>query len=82
MQAFLSDTELWLELQSYDDVGYEDMPEWLRQELEARNITFQSRNPTEYEMKETEQDAIEHRIMNHEMTIDDHLDMLRGRIRI
>ena len=68
----MSDTEIWLELQEYGDIGYEDMPKWLKNELIARQLTFESRKPTIQEMLETEQDAKEHRVMNNEMNLDDY----------
>ena len=71
-KKYMSDTEIWLELQEYGDIGYEDMPKWLKNELIARQLTFDTRQPTIQEMLETEQDAKEHRLFNNEMNLDDY----------
>jgi len=70
----MSDQEVWLELQECDELSYEDMPKWLKNELTARGITFTIRNPTEREMEETIEDAKYHRVMHNEMNLNDYKD--------
>jgi len=70
--TYMTDEEVWLELQEYDELGYEDMPQYLKNELIGRRITFDRRNPTDSEMLETLEDAKEHRLMNNEMNIEDY----------
>jgi len=67
----MTNDDVWLHLQEYNDVGYHDMPKWLRNHLEAYDIRFDIRQPTQQEMIETEQDAKDHRILNNELTTDD-----------
>jgi hypothetical protein len=71
---YMTDEEVSIELLAYDDVGYEDVPAWLRQELESRGMVVPRREPTELEMWDTVKDALEHRIINKELTIKDYLD--------
>ena len=72
--------EIWLELQEYGDVGYEDMPKWLRQELECRDLRFDIRQPTEQEIIETIQDAKDHRLLNNEMTTNDLMEKYHAKL--
>ncbi len=67
----MTDQEIKEYLSEHDEEGFQDLPDWLRTELQARSLTFQRRDPTPQEMKETEQDAEEHRILNNERTIKD-----------
>ena len=69
--AFMSNEEVIGELRKYDDVGFEDMPDWLQQELKARGLLFGPRQPTPMEVEETKDDALMHRILNKEETVDD-----------
>ena len=75
---YRSDEELIAVLAEFDELGYEDVPYMLRQQLEGRTITFERREPTELEMWETNSDAREHRITNNELTIQDYLDKYRN----
>jgi hypothetical protein len=74
MKPYMSDEEILSALTEYDDSGYDDVPQWLKHELLARNLTFERRQPTELEQWETVSDAREHRIMNKELTIKDYQD--------
>ena len=67
----MTDQEIKEYLSEHDEEGFQDLPDWLRTELQPRSLTFQRRDPTPKEMKETEQDAEEHRILNNERTIKD-----------
>ena len=67
----MTDQEIKEYLSEYDEEGFQDLPDWIQLELQARSLTFQRRDPTPQEMKETEQDAEEHRILNNERTIKD-----------
>ena len=69
--------ELWttiVDISEFDDSGFDDLPEWIQIELQARRLSFERREPTELEKWETVKDAREHRIMNKELTINDYLD--------
>ena len=68
---YMTDQEIKEYLSEYDEKGFQDLPDWIQLELQARNLTFQRRDPTPQEMKETEQDAEDHRILNNERTIKD-----------
>lgn len=68
---YMTDREIKDYLYNYDEVGFDDLPDWLQLELKSRNLTFDSRQPTPQEMKETEQDAEDHRILNNERNIKD-----------
>ena len=69
--AFISDEEVRVELRRFDDVGFEDLPEWLQTELKARKLAFGPRSPSPMEIEETKDDALMHRILNKEETLDD-----------
>ena len=69
--AFMTDEEVRTALREYDEVGFEDLPEWLQTELKARKLSFGPRKPTPMEMEETKDDALMHRILNKEETLDD-----------
>ena len=69
--AFMSNEEVIVELRRFDDVGFEDIPDWLQQELRTRGLPFGPRKPTPMEMEETKDDALMHRILNNEETVDD-----------
>jgi len=72
--SYMTDIEVSVALLDYDDVGYEDVPDWLRSELESRNMLVVRRKPTELEQWDTVADAREHRIVNKELTIQDYVD--------
>lgn len=72
--SYMTDIEVSVALLDYDDVGYEDVPDWLRSELESRNMLVARRKPTELEQWDTVADAREHRIVNKELTIQDYVD--------
>ena len=74
IKPYMTDEELMKALSEYDEVGFDDLPSWIQDELRARNLTFDSRRPTELEQWETVSDAREHRIVNKELTIKDYLD--------
>ena len=76
-KSYMTDTEVWLALQEYGEVGYTKLPSWLRSELTARRMQFDStqRIPvTDKEKQETESDAKEHRMYNNEMNVNDYKD--------
>jgi hypothetical protein len=74
MQAYLTDEELSAYLSEYDERGYDDLPQFLQDELQYRNLLIPTRNPTELEIWETVKDAREHRIMNKELILQDYKD--------
>lgn len=76
MKAYLSDEELSAYLSEYNERGFDDLPQFLQDELHARQLPVTTRNPTELEQWETINDAREHRIMNKELTIEDYHDNL------
>jgi hypothetical protein len=58
-------------LNEYEELGFEDLPQWLQQELRIGSFDFPVRNPTELEMHDTILDWKEHRMHNNELTLDD-----------
>ena len=76
----MTNEEVKRHLSEYDELGFDSMPGWLKLELQARNITFEKRRPTDLEQWETVSDAREHRILNNEKTIKDFQDKyIRGK---
>ena len=73
-RTYMEDEEILEALSSYAEVGFDDMPEWLKLEMEARNLVCSTRQPTELEQWDTVGDAFEHRVLNKELTIEDYLD--------
>ena len=73
-RKYMTNEELKQYLSEFDDSGFDDLPEWIQIELQARRLSFERREPTELEKWETVKDAREHRIMNKELTIKDYLD--------
>jgi hypothetical protein len=71
---YRTDIELAFELTDYDELGYQDIPYMLRQQIESRTLMFKRREPTELEVWETNKDAKEHRHINNERTLDDFKD--------
>ena len=54
-----SETDIFIALEyEYYNVGFEDLPRWLKQELQWYKVP--SREPTELEMWDTVKDAREH----------------------
>ncbi len=82
IKPYMTDEEVIVALRSYDDLGYDDLPGWLKKELQARNIPVPKRSPSELERWETNFDALEHRITNKELTIDDYLKYYQGKRNI
>ena len=70
----MSDEEILKELWEYDELSYDDMPNWLQQECQARYIVVPSRNPTEREKHDTVIDAKQHRNAYNERIVDDFKD--------
>lgn len=70
----MTNEEVLSYLNEYDELGFEDIPEWLRNELKGRCIFIEPREPTQYEMDATIEDAREHRIMNKELVLQDYID--------
>ena len=62
-------------LGDYDEYFYPSLPEWIKNELQMRDLYFETRNPTTWEMKETEIDALEHRISLNELTSNDLIEL-------
>lgn len=71
--CYMHDTEVLKALDEYGDYTFDQLPDWLRCELQSRgwHLKIPNRAPTKMEIIETEQDAFEHRVMNNECTITD-----------
>lgn len=70
--SYMITNEKFIEiLNEYDELPFYNLPKWMRDQLRVRNIDFERRNPTHWEMKETEYDALEHRMHRNEMTAKD-----------
>jgi|TARA_R100000501_G_C2611832_1_gene106260 hypothetical protein len=77
---YMTDEEVMAYLAEYDEQGFEAMPDWLKQELQVRDLPIPRREPTDLEKWEAGEDAKEHRHMNNERTIEDFKDKYkRGR---
>lgn len=72
VKPYMTDKEVMRELSEFDELGFDDLPSWLKQELRARQLPIPKRFPTELEQWETVSDALEHRIVNKELTIQDY----------
>jgi hypothetical protein len=72
IESFISDEELAIVLWDYDEYTYDNLPSWIRQELQYRRML--SRQPTKSEMNEAEADAKHHRITHNERNIQDFKD--------
>ena len=69
--GYKTDEELVRHLWHYDELGFQDIPEWLREGIKSRGITFKRRQPTPQEQRETEDDAKYHRLTHNEPNIED-----------
>ena len=69
-----SDEELMNQLDYYNELGWEDIPDELQKSITSRTLLATKRTPTEQEQWETIADAREHRIMNKELTMKDYMD--------
>lgn len=74
LKPCMSDEEVKQHLSEYDELGFDDIPEWLQTELKARNLVFKKRSPTEREQWDTVSDEREHRIVNKEQNLQDYKD--------
>jgi hypothetical protein len=74
VKPYMSDEEVSRYLAEYNESGFDDIPNWLRQELKVRQLVFKKRQPTDMEKWETVSDAREHRIVNKELTQEDYKD--------
>jgi hypothetical protein len=79
VKPYMTDEELHRELSQFDESGFDDIPNWLQQELRARQLPIPKRFPTELEQWETVSDAREHRITNNELTLKDYKDKYLGK---
>lgn len=66
-------------LDRYDECSFDQLPSWLRDTIRVRNLNIKRRPPTEYEQLQTIEDAREHRITNHELTIKDYINFYKGK---
>ncbi len=76
--GYLSDGELMQILDDFDDLPYTSLPQWIQQELQARRLTFNPRQPTQKEINETTIEAKELRKLENKETIDDLYDKYIG----
>ena len=74
MMPHMTNEEVLMYLSEYDEQSFDQLPNWLQQELQVRQLKFGPREPTEEEKFVTIQDAREHRIMNNERNIEDFKD--------
>ncbi len=68
-RSYMSDAEVSEYLEEYGDLGYDKLPEWLKQELVARRLRFEPHHPTEKEIEETKKDLEEHQVFNNDLTL-------------
>ena len=74
MMPHMTNEEVLMYLSEYDEQSFDQLPDWLQQELQVRQFKFGPREPTKEEKFVTIQDAREHRIMNNERNIEDFKD--------
>jgi hypothetical protein len=74
IKPYMTDEEVMKELSQYDEHGFEDLPSWLKDEIRARNLPIPARSPSDLEQWETVSDALEHRITNNELTVNDYIN--------
>ena len=79
IRPYMEDEEVREALRDYEDLGYEDLPDWLQRELRARDLPHEVRRPTDIEKWETVSDAREHRIVSKELSIQDYIDHYTGK---
>ena len=79
IRPYMEDEEVRRYLRDYEDLGYEDLPDWLQRELRARDLPHEVRRPTDIEKWETVSDAREHRIVSKELSIQDYIDHYTGK---
>ena len=80
VKPYMTDEEVNRHLSQYSESGFDDMPDWLRNEIRARNLVYEKRTPSDIEKWETNFDAREHRITNKELTFEDYKDKyLKGK---
>ena len=72
LKPYMSDEEVNDHLVEYSDLGFDDLPAWLKTELRIRNLPIPRREATNSEKMVTVFDAREHRILNHELTLVDY----------
>lgn len=77
-KGLMTTREVMTALEEFGEVGFDDLPEFLKTELETRDLPIPRRHPTECEINETLLDAQEHRILNHEESVDDMLAFYNG----
>ena len=77
LKPYMTDEEVNKHLSEYGELGFDDIPSWLKNEVKARNLIYEKRMPTEMEQWETVSDAREHRIMNKELTQQDYIAKYR-----
>lgn len=70
----MSDRAVVNALNKHNELGFDDLPGWLKKKLQIGNINIPPRRPTDMEKWETVSDAREHRITNKELTIRDYQD--------
>jgi hypothetical protein len=74
IKPYMTNEEVMQELSQYDEYGFVDLPSWLKDEIRARNLPIPKRSPSELEQWETVSDALEHRITNKELTVNDYIN--------
>ena len=79
IRPYMEDEEVREALRDYEDLGFEDLPDWLQRELGARDLPHESRRPDDIEKWDTVSDAREHRIVNKELSIQDYIDHYTGK---
>ena len=79
IRPYMEDEEVREALRDYEDLGYEDLPDWLQRELIVRDLPHKSRRPDDIEKWDTVSDAREHRIVNNELSIQDYIDHYTGK---
>ena len=73
-KPYMSDVEVSNALEKYEDMGYDKIPGWLKQEMLSRQLPIPKRHPDEVDKIIAEPDAREHRIMHNELTIQDYVN--------
>jgi len=71
---YRTDEDIKQLITQFDEYAFDDLPKELQSTIRSRTITFNRREPTEIEQWETKSDALEHRVLNKELTLEDYIN--------
>ena len=66
-----TDREIINEVAKYDENRFYELPGWLKNELQVRNLSFGPREPKPYEQLEASKDERLHKYYNNQLSVQD-----------